>query len=136
MRKGRKEGVIVEHLSELRPLELVDVDSDRLVELCVRMGENRAEEVIALSVDNLWRGLDGLKACYQEQRFEDLADQSRGLAQIAENLGLSLFVKICRDVEACAVRADTPALSGCLSRLSRIADQSICSVWDLCDIHG
>ncbi len=98
------------------------------------MGEGRGEEVIAMSVENLWRGLEASRRAFQEKRFDDLIVISQGLSQIADNLGLSLFSKVCRDVGSRAARDDPAALSACLSRLHRVADQSINSVWDLCDI--
>jgi len=117
--RGAK-GNDVEHVLELTFIEPVTVDGDRLVELCVGMGEVRAEAMIALSIDNLWRG----------------ANISRGLSQISENLGLGLFARVARDVEACAERMDGPALAGSLCRLMRVADSSLNSIWDLCDISG
>ena len=121
---------------ELNISEPVAVDGDRIVELCVGLGEDRAEEMIAISVDNLWRGLEHLKEAYRGGHFEEMADISQGLSQIADNLGLRLFARVARDVEACGRRGDVPALSGCLSRLVRISDASINSVWESCDITG
>lgn len=126
----------VEHVLELNFKEPVTVDGDRLVELCVGMGEVRAEEMIALSIDNLWRGLEGLKDAYGKQRMDEISDISKGLSQIADNLGLCLFARVARDVEACADRMDGPALAGSLCRLLRVADSSLNSIWDLCDIGG
>ncbi len=119
---------------ELRFVEPVIVDADRLVELCVKLGEPRAEEMIALSIDNLWRGLEVLREGFAAHRLDDVVEQSKGLSQIADNLGLRLFARVSRDVESCAMRMDGPALGACLYRLDRIADSSINSVWDLCDI--
>jgi len=44
--------------------------------------------------------------------------------------------RVARDVEACADRMDGPALAGSLCRLLRVADSSLNSIWDLCDISG
>ncbi|MCY4180781.1 MAG: hypothetical protein OXC60_18235 [Litoreibacter sp.] len=121
-------------LSELSVTETVRVDGDRLVELWVRMGQDRAEEVITLSVDNLWRGLAALTHARENGRFDLMAEQAKGMSQIADNLGLWLFAKVARDVEACARREDGPALASCLNRLQRVSDQSISTVWDLCDM--
>lgn len=133
--RGAK-GNDVEHVLELTFIEPVTVDGDRLVELCVGMGEVRAEAMIALSIDNLWRGLETLKDAYSRQRMDEIANISRGLSQISENLGLGLFARVSRDVEACAERMDGPALAGSLCRLMRVADSSLNSIWDLCDISG
>ena len=128
-------GEVLEQVLELRFSEPVLVDGDRLVELCVKLGEPRAEEMIALSIDNLWRGLEALRDAYRLQRLGDIVEQSKGLSQIADNLGLRLFARVSRDVESCALRMDGPALAASLHRLDRIADHSINSVWDLCDIR-
>jgi hypothetical protein len=133
--RGAK-GHDVEHVLELNFKEPVTVDGDRIVELCVGMGEVRAEEMIALSIDNLWRGLEGLKEAYRAQRMDEIANISKGLSQIADNLGLGLFARVARDVEACADRMDGPALAGSLCRLLRVADSSLSSIWELCDISG
>ena len=110
------------------------VDSDRIVELWVQLGEGRAEEMVGLSVDNLWRGLDALLLAYRDSNLEEVANIAQGMFRIADNIGLGQFSKVCRDVESCALRKDGPALAACLARLGRIADQSINAVWDLCDI--
>lgn len=126
----------MKQLAEIHPTEPVVIDGDRLVELCVRMGETRAEEMVGLSVDNLWRGNDALLIAYHAGSFAEVANIANGLCSIADNIGLGHFSKVCRDVETCAAREDQPALAACLGRLGRIADQSITAVWDLCDIHG
>jgi hypothetical protein len=126
----------VNYLAEIQPTEAVVVDGDRLVELCVRLGEVRAEEMVGLSVDNLWRGIDALLVAYRDRHLDEIVNIAQGLFRISENIGLGQFSRVCQDVEHCASRDDLPALSACVSRLCRIADQSINAVWDLCDIHG
>jgi len=88
--RGAK-GNDVEHVLELTFIEPVTVDGDRL----------RAEAMIALSIDNLWRGLETLKDAYSHQRMDEIANISRGLSQISENLGLGLFARVARDVDLC-----------------------------------
>lgn len=87
-----------------------------------------------MSIDNLWSGLEMLHDAFGQQRLADVAEQSRGLSQIADNLGLYTFARVARDVEACAMRMEGPALGACLCRLHRIADSSINSVWEMCDV--
>lgn len=129
-------GDIVEQLMELRFNETVAVDGDRLVELCVRMGEAKAEEMIAVSIEELWNGLEQLRAHYSAGYMDELALLARVMSKNAGNLGLQQFARVARDVEGAARRLDGPALGACLCRLHRIADSSIDSVWDLCDITG
>ena len=121
---------------ELRFSEPVSVDGDRLVELCVRMGEAKAEEMIAVSIEKLWTGLETLRVTYGKGRMDEVASLGHDLSTTADELGLHQFARVARDVEACAIRLDGPALGACLCRLHRIADGSINSVWDMCDITG
>ncbi len=124
------------HPLELKFAEHATVDSDRLVELCVSMGESRAEEVISTSIEQLWSCLEELRIAYGHQQLPKIAELGAKMAEIAENLGLSLFAKVSRDVTYCARRNDGPSLSACMCRLHRLADNTINSVWDLCDIRG
>ena len=124
----------MQQLMELRFSEPVLVDGDRLVELCVRLGESKAEEMIAVTIDQLWQGLEKLREHYGDGRLDQLADLAQNMSNNAENLGLLQFAGVARDVEACAIRLDGPALGACLCRLHRIADGSIDSVWDMCNI--
>lgn len=121
---------------ELKFAEHTTVDSDRLVELCIRMGESRAEEMITVSIKNLWDGLEALRDAYGQQRYDEIARQGNEMADIADNLGLYLFARVGRDVALCAGRGDGPSMSACLCRLHRLADNTINSVWDLCDISS
>lgn len=125
----------------MQPLELkfsehVSVDSDRLVELCIRMGESRAEEMIAGSIKDLWDGLEELREMFGQQNLVLISTKSREMAETADHLGLYMFARVCRDVAFCAARCDGPSLSACLCRLHRLADDTIKSVWDLCDISS
>lgn len=121
---------------ELKFAEHVTVDSDRLVELCIRMGESRAEEMIAVSIKDLWDGLERLRETFGQQNFDQIATKGREMAETADHLGLYMFARVCRDVAFCASRRDGPSLSACLCRLHRLADDTINSVWDLCDISS
>lgn len=121
---------------ELKFAEHATVDSDRLVELCIRMGESRAEEIITISIKNLWCGLEVLRDAYGQQDFDKIAKQGVEMSEIADSLGLNLFSRVSRDVVSCAHRGDGPSLSACLCRLHRLADSTINSVWDLCDISS
>jgi len=136
MTQGALKGDIVEQLMELRFSETVSVDGDRLVELCVRMGEAKAEEMISVSIEQLWLGLDKMREHYGNGHMDELALLARVMSTNAENLGLLQFARVARDVEGAAKRLDGPALGACLFRLHRIADGSIDSVWDLCNISG
>ncbi len=121
---------------ELKFAEHTTVDSDRLVELCIRMGESRADNVITISIKNLWCGLEALRDAYSQQQFDKIAKQGLEMSETADSLGLSLFARVSRDVVSCARRGDGPSLSACLCRLHRLADNTINSVWDLCDISS
>ncbi|MEM9581707.1 MAG: hypothetical protein AAGA08_01190 [Pseudomonadota bacterium] len=121
---------------ELKFAEHATVDSDRLVELCIRMGESRAEEMISSSIEELWSGLEELRSAYAQQRLSVVQEQAAQMADIADHLGLYLFAKVSRDVKNCAAGGDGTSLAACMCRLHRLADSTINSVWDLCDISS
>lgn len=129
-------GDIVEQLVELRLSEQVSVDHDRLVELCVSLGEAQAEEMITVSISQLWRGLEALRDVYQSGDLDKVAYTACEMSEIATGLGLHHFSKVASDVATCASRFDEAALGACLSRLNRVADGSINSVWDSCGTTG
>jgi len=119
---------------ELRPEEPARFNPDKLEDLCLRIGENRAEAEVALALDRIAKAL------------ADLPDSKRiagGLRQVITNLrddadliGMSTLARAARNALDCLDTGHVVSLSAALARLERVGDRSIQAVWDLEDLSG
>lgn len=124
----------MDELCELELRESVTVDPDRLVELCVSMGELKAEGMITTAVEELARGMVELEAAFHAQNLDLLGNRSHILAQTARHIGMVTFARVAEDVKDCASVGQWVPLSATFNRLRRIADRSLNAVWEMQDI--
>lgn len=117
---------------ELR--ETVTVDPDRLVELCVTVGEMRAEAIVASAVEELSLLIVEAEEAYRSQNFDALILRANEIEKTASNVGMTTFARVADDVIACAGERQTVPLASTLNRLRRIADKSLSAVWDMQDM--
>ncbi|WP_134014857.1 hypothetical protein [Litoreibacter halocynthiae] len=121
---------------KLEMREPVRVDPDRLVELCVSMGEARAEALITTAMEELARGMVAIEDAYAAQNMDVLTRRADLLVKTAENIGMTTFSRVADDVAACGRLKEGVSLGATLNRLRRIADRSLSAVWDMQNIPG
>jgi tRNA 2-selenouridine synthase SelU len=114
--------------------EKIKLDSDRLVELFVQLGETGAQDVVCRAMEELATRLCQLEREYQARKFKSLCKLAKGIIGIAEQVGMQRLADVARDVQQCAKRYDYVALDATLARLLRIGDSSLTAVWDLQDL--
>ncbi|SFR34853.1 hypothetical protein [Litoreibacter janthinus] len=119
---------------ELR--EPVRVDPDRLVELCVSMGETRAEAMITTAMEELARGMVEIEDAYSAQNMDMLTSRGDILVKTARHIGMTTFARVADDVVSCARLREGIPLAATLNRLRRIADRSLSAVWDMQNLPG
>lgn len=119
---------------KLSLVERVCLDPDRLVELCVGMGEPAAEALVTASIDDV-------ATCMERLPMNDLAtDQPtvlavvRRLSGVAEHIGLTSYVRVADDVRRCPDCGDLAAYGATLARLQRVASKAQTALWDLQDM--
>lgn len=114
--------------------ERVSLDPDRLVELCVSMGEPAAEALVTASIDDVATGMEKLpKGVWIEDQAQVLT-AIRRLSSTASHIGLTSFVRVTRDVETSAEACDFAAYAATLERLRRVAAKAQTALWDLQDM--
>ncbi|GFE64709.1 hypothetical protein [Litoreibacter roseus] len=121
---------------KLKFVERVILDPDRLVELCVSLGDAGAEELISLTMEELSCGLGRVEEAYTAQNWSIMSAEARQLSNAADHIGMQTFVTVVADVVTCVEQQDFIALSATLERLRRIADKSLNAMWDMQDIPG
>jgi len=116
--------------------EQVRLDSDRLAELYVQLGEIGAQGVVCRAMEELTTRLVKINESYQSNKARELRKGAKGLIGIAEQIGMQRLAKVARDVCNCVDQNDPLALGATLARLQRIGDGSLTAVWDLQNLSG
>ncbi|MEM9433349.1 MAG: hypothetical protein AAGA12_05455 [Pseudomonadota bacterium] len=114
--------------------EAVMLDPDRLVELCVEMGQEKAEALIRMSLEHIKTGLDAIDTAFEEQDFNRLKEEAEMLHEVAMMAGMTSFARVSLDVVHCAEVGRIVPLSATMNRLRRLGNMSLDAVWDLGDM--
>lgn len=121
-------------LLKLSLVERVSLDPDRLVELCVSMGDTVAENLVTASIGDVAIGMENLPdGSFVEDQKKVLKTVKR-LRGVADHIGLRSYVRVADDVAYCAKTGDVPAYSATLDRLRRVAAKAQTALWDLQDM--
>lgn len=112
------------------PDEIVRLEPDRLVELCLQMGERGAEDVVCRAIEELALRLGKCERLWRAQDRAGLCKCARSLIAIADQIGMTTLARVAQDVTDCADSQDPAALGATLSRLMRIGDRSLSTVWE------
>ncbi|SDW74681.1 hypothetical protein [Litoreibacter albidus] len=129
-------GYSMQDVVKLELREPVRVDPDRLVELCVAMGEMRAEVLITTTMEDLAKGMVEVEDAYLSHDMVTLVHRADALVATANKIGMTTFSRVADDVAVCARDCGGVALAATLNRLRRIADRSLSAVWDMQDLPG
>lgn len=127
-------GYTVTNITTLVFEEQVRLDSDRLAELYIQMGEVGAQDVVCRAMEELTARLVKINESYTADKARELRKGAKGLIGIAEQIGMHRLAKVARDVCNCVDQNDPLALGATLARLQRIGDGSLVAVWDLQDL--
>ena len=119
---------------QIRPMEVVRVDQDRLGALYRQLGEAGAEDVVCRALEELALRLSHCETLYRANRAAELRKNARSLIAIADQVGMSALSQVARDVTCCIDRADATALAATLSRLLRVGERSLTAVWDIQEV--
>ena len=111
----------MDEICELEFREAVTVDPDRLVELCVSMGELQAEGMITTAVEELARGMVDLDAGYSAQNLQVMEQRANVLAKTAQHIGMVTFARVAEDVADCARVGHWLPLAATVMRLRHAA---------------
>jgi hypothetical protein len=123
-------------ITELPLEEPARFNPGQLEQLCIRMGESRAEAEVGHALQRLATLLAEVALLRRGGRRDDLEEVLAALIRDAQLIGMASLARVGRHVLDCLDSGDATALAATLSRLERIGDRSIHAVWDLEDLSG
>ena len=126
---GALKGEVMQIL-QIRPIEKVSVDQERLGTLYAQLGEEGAEDVVCRALEELAMRMTHCDRLYREESWRDLRKNTRSLIAIADQIGMAKLSKVADDVTLCIDKDDMTALAATLSRLLRIGERSLAAIWD------
>ena len=115
---------------QMRPSEVVAVDADRLGALCSQLGEAGAEDVVCRALEEMASRLSRCEEAYKQNHLRELRKQARGLAAVADQVGMELLTRVAQDVVHCTDMSDRTALAATMGRLLRTGESSLTAIWD------
>ena len=121
-------------LLQIKPMENVIVDQDRLGALYAQLGEAGAEDVVCRALEELALRLSHSEMLFHQEGWVDLRQNTRSLIAIADQIGMTALSQVAQDVSHCIDRRDITALAATLSRLIRVGERSLTAIWDLPDL--
>jgi hypothetical protein len=124
---------MVKQVTLLEQSERVSLDSDRLQQLYLQLGEAGAEDVVCRALEELAVRLSHTERCHREARWREMRKSARSLIAIAEQIGLGTLARVAQDVTVCIDDHDHVALAATLARLLRTGERSLHEIWDLQD---
>ncbi|TCO73347.1 hypothetical protein [Rhodovulum euryhalinum] len=108
----------------MRQDEPLSVDSDRLADLFVELGETRAAHLMSLSVERLEELMVCLDLASEQVRPGDCIDLSGQIRALGDSLGLLSLSVAARGVSRAVQSGDQVAVAATMARLRRIALRS------------
>lgn len=113
--------------------EGVVLDTARIMILRRSLGDQRTREVVEEVVFHLTDRMGLLRAALDEARPCDAQALGARLAALSEQVGLTTFAQVARDLVGCIEAQDEVAIGAVAARLERLADQSLYSVLHYAD---
>ncbi|MDZ7711227.1 MAG: hypothetical protein U5K36_15100 [Roseovarius sp.] len=123
----------MEQVTALQPAEQVRLDADRLEALYIQLGTRGAEDVVCRALEEIAGRLARAEHDYRAARFTGMRKACRGLVGMADEVGMALMARVARDVTMAIDAGDGTALAATFARLLRIAERSLCEIWDMQD---
>lgn len=122
------------NIEMLKPREGARLDADRVEMLYVQLGPIGAEDVVCRAMEELAYRLGHIDRLYCAQDWPEMRKNTRALAAIADQIGMTLLARVAGDVICCIDDGDGTALAATLSRLVRTGEMSLTEIWDLQDL--
>lgn len=119
---------------QFRTTEQVYVDQEQLGTLYAQLGEAGAEDVVCRALEELALRLSHSDQLYRETDWSALRKNTRSLIAIADQVGMRMLSRVAADVTHCIDMGDRTAVAATLSRLLRIGERSLTTIWDIGDL--
>ncbi|MFP4450911.1 MAG: hypothetical protein ACLFP0_08295 [Rhodosalinus sp.] len=106
------------------------MDHARVSRLFAELGPEAAGAVVTRALEELAVRLARLGRLRRQGDMAYLRKTARGLAAIADELGMAALARVALDVTACIDAGDDVALAAVLSRLERLGERSLPAIRD------
>lgn len=123
----------MEQVTALQQQERVRLDADRLETLYRQLGDRGAEDVVCRALEEIAARLAQAERDYQAARFPEMRKGCRSLIAMADQIGMAMLARVAGDVTGCIDAGNGTALAATFARLLRIADRSLCEIWDMAE---
>ncbi len=108
--------------------EGVVLDTARIMILRRSLGDQRTREVVEEVVFHLTDRMGLLRDALDRGRSDEAQTLSARLAALSEQVGLTTFARVARDLTRCIEAGDEIAMASVSARLERLAEDSLFSV--------
>jgi HPt (histidine-containing phosphotransfer) domain-containing protein len=120
--------------SVLRHEEGVRLDPTCLVELYARLGEERAEHMMGMLMEDLATRLAEVDRFVLDGHEAALIRCAERLSLVARDIGMTTLARVARDVVIATREGDRTAQAATAARLCRTGDRSFAAIWDIRDV--
>ncbi|WP_414898891.1 hypothetical protein [Rhodovulum sp. YEN HP10] len=114
----------VSNVVTMRQEEPLRLDSERLADMFVDLGEVRASHLIVLSIDRLETLIEGLDLAVGQICPKDCIDLTGQIRALGDTMGMISLSSAARNVARAAQSGDPVAIDATLARLKRVAVRS------------
>ncbi len=118
----------------LAPKERLQLDADAVQALCDELGPHMAEDMVCRAMEELSMRLCQLHDLAAAGPVENLHKGLRGLAAIAEQIGLPGLARVARDAMTCIEAGDAVASAATLARLGRVGEGALSALCEMQDM--
>jgi hypothetical protein len=108
--------------------ESVVLDTARITVLRRSLGDQRTREVVEEVVFHVSDRMSLLEAALDAGNMADALALAARLGSLSEQVGLQTFAQVARDLVTCLETGNAVATASVAARLSRLAEDSLCSV--------
>ena len=126
----------MQRVSYLEQSEQPRINSDRLVELYVAMGEAGARRTMADAIEAIGARVTELFGALHDGRFDNVTTLSQEVREIAMPVGLTSCAFVADDLNDCAKIGDQAATAAVLNRLARLGAASARQSWSIRDFSS
>lgn len=109
----------------------VGVDSEVIKYLKKSLGELRYKELTEIAALNLANRLGRLERALREENLAECYRHALNICGVSSQIGLVDVTKVASDVMTCVREENMESLSAVISRLNRVAEASLFSVFEL-----
>lgn len=117
-------------ITALAVSEPVRVDGQRVGDIINEMGENAAQHVIGLALEQLAAALTAVDQALGENDRAAAAGHADRMARLAWQIGLLSLAGVAMDLGSCIERGDEPAIAAIRARMLRVGNRSLTEIWD------